>query len=1029
VRQHRRPYQDRDDDREDVIGDELAAVNDRLDELTRHIEHLVQMVPGRRHAAGEGDGPSADGVAEALARLDRRLDQVVSDGNATVEEGKRRPSSAPSHGPASWAAQISARQRVLDGEASPQTDLTGLEQQLDHITNQITALQQPYEDGIAALRRDLAEVGRALTESMPSRAVEELEAQVGSLAERIDHGRQPGAEGAALAGVEQGLAEVRDALRGLAPTENLVDFEEAVRGLSGKIDRIGPSDDPAAFKQLEQAVVSLQGVMSNVASEGTVAQLAAEVHGLASGVGRERTETACDALGRVEFGEAMRSLNERIDRMTLDQGDRSALAGLEDRIVRLSEKLDTTDARLGHLEAIERGLADLLVHLDQIRKAGPRELLASPPAEPAAEPAPEPAAEPAPGPAAEPPRPAPDLTLGSPLDLIPAEPVPPAIQSPPSSVVDSALAEPTPTMAEPPVVDAIPIATMAEQTALAADAPTAPLAEAPPEPIVAQALAPVAATPSAAIVPAHAPIAPATPAVIESDRSVARSNGRPRLEPRRPIDPDLPPDTPIEPGSGVPRMRSSSVAARIAASEALLGEMRPAADEPGGKSAAIAAARNALKASYLDKPVRTPKSPESNPISLFTWFKKARNARPLPLPSPAHAAVAEPSAPVAAEPPQHDTLQEPAAGGPSVRVAPDKGVLRHVKTVLVAASVAIIVVAAVQAAFDFLMPSDSVELAATASPEAVAGAEPNLSVPIPHESAETPAARAAEVLGAPNPETTEAIGKQPSFFDPSHLAIPNPAPVDATAALPRPAAAKIGPASPPAASTPQASISALRAGIAAQEPAAEYEMASRYAEGRGVPQDLQEAARWFERAADAGFVPAQFRLAGLNEKGEGLKKDLQAARRLYLSAANKGHAKAMHNLAVLYAEGVEGEPDYKMAAQWFRKAAAYGIRDSQFNLGVLHARGIGVETNLAESYKWFAIAAGQGDQDAATKRDEVAARLDPHNLTAAKLAAQTFIPEREPEDATSLRTPPGGWDRPPAQPTKQRPRTAASPKR
>ena len=168
--------------------------------------------------------------------------------------------------------------------------------------------------------------------------------------------------------------------------------------------------------------------------------------------------------------------------------------------------------------------------------------------------------------------------------------------------------------------------------------------------------------------------------------------------------------------------------------------------------------------------------------------------------------------------------------------------------------------------------------------------------------------------------------------------------------------------------------------------------------------------RWFERAANAGFAPAQFRLASLNEKGEGLKKDLPAARRLYLAAAGKGHAKAMHNLAVLYAEGIDGKPDYKVAAQWFRKAAGYGVADSQYNLAILYARGIGVQSNLAESYKWFALAAAKGDQDAAQKRDEVAARLDRQTMMAAKLAAQTFVPEREPEEATSLKVPPGGWD-------------------
>jgi localization factor PodJL len=187
-----------------------------------------------------------------------------------------------------------------------------------------------------------------------------------------------------------------------------------------------------------------------------------------------------------------------------------------------------------------------------------------------------------------------------------------------------------------------------------------------------------------------------------------------------------------------------------------------------------------------------------------------------------------------------------------------------------------------------------------------------------------------------------------------------------------------------------------------------------------MPQSMPDAVRWLERAADAGFAPAQFRLASLNEKGDGLKKDIQAARRLYLAAAGKGHAKAMHNLAVLYAEGIDGKPDYKAASEWFRKAASYGVTDSQYNLAILFARGIGVQANLAESYRWFALAAANGDSDAAKKRDEVATRLDQKTLAAAKLAAQSFAPEREPDEAINLKAPPGGWDHVPAAPAKPR---------
>ena len=155
---------------------------------------------------------------------------------------------------------------------------------------------------------------------------------------------------------------------------------------------------------------------------------------------------------------------------------------------------------------------------------------------------------------------------------------------------------------------------------------------------------------------------------------------------------------------------------------------------------------------------------------------------------------------------------------------------------------------------------------------------------------------------------------------------------------------------------------ALRAAAAKGDPAAQFEIAQRYADGRGVPQDAAESrglARTRRQArAGTGAVPPRRAL----RKGLGVTKNLDNARHLYTVAGEAGNAKALHNLAVLYAEGIDGKPDYQTAAQWFRKAAAYGMADSQYNLGVLYARGIGVEQNLAEAYRWFALAARQGDQ-------------------------------------------------------------------
>jgi localization factor PodJL len=118
----------------------------------------------------------------------------------------------------------------------------------------------------------------------------------------------------------------------------------------------------------------------------------------------------------------------------------------------------------------------------------------------------------------------------------------------------------------------------------------------------------------------------------------------------------------------------------------------------------------------------------------------------------------------------------------------------------------------------------------------------------------------------------------------------------------------------------------------------------------------------------------------------------------------------MHNLAVLDADGGGKGANYKGASQWFRKAADRGVADSQYNLGILYARGIGVDQNLAESFKWFSLAAAQGDADSGRKRDDIAKRLDPQSLAAAKLAIQTFTAEPQPDDAINVAGPAGGWD-------------------
>jgi localization factor PodJL len=491
---------------------------------------------------------------------------------------------------------------------------------------------------------------------------------------------------------------------------------------------------------------------------------------------------------------------------------------------------------------------------------------------------------------------------------------------------------------------------------------------------------------AAALVSAPPPHAPRTqlPQSWSADASVPK-----RIPPNGPLNPDLPPDEPLEPGSGRPPMRANP-AARIAASEAALGHARPAQEAPaGGKSSFIAAARRAAQAAMQQEPAAPTPDPEAE-----------------------------------------STDTQPARGR----------VMRRVKSLFVAASIVAIVVGSVQFATNMLnlgrssAPSRttqehvSMDRRADTTPGAAAprhvehAASPTAAAQLPSPMVATPLAlvppnATIDLLAPPGHTANIATKPTPQARPAPQAAAANGASAtDITGSIPKIALDRSAP-KPAAAPLDSTGLPTgiggprLRQAAAAGNVAAAYEVAMRFAEGHGVPTNLTEAARWYQKAADKGLAPAQFRLASLFEKGQGVKKDLARARTLYFAAARQGHAKAMHNLAVLYAEGVDGKPDYATAVQWFREAAQHGVSDSQYNLGILYARGIGVEKNLPESYKWFALAAKHGDKEAAKKRDEVARHLDAKALATARRAVAKFVPTPQPHQATSVPPPPGGWDK------------------
>ena len=1048
---------------------DIADIHQRLDAIAQQIEQISQGRPrndGSRAEVHRSEPPVARQLNDAIARLDARLAQITNpaSGRHQTQERERqaemveraasqvyRPS--PPLSPASLdfaVAEIAARQNELDNAplarqvpplpppAPTGPDFSSLERHLLKITSQIEALHRPdhIDQSIAAFRRELSDIRLAITEAMPRRAIESIENEIRSLARRIDDSRQSGIDSQALAGIEGALGEIREVLRSLTPAEQLAGYDEAIRNLTAKLEQIlRANDDPSTIHQLESAIAALRAIVANIASNDALARLSEDVHVLSFKVDQlarvdhhadsfaaleqrlaaltsslenreqrpavqensEHIESALralsDRLDRMPVGDsnfenienALRGLADRLDRIPVGNDDASAFAHLEQRVTYLLERLEVTaDRPSGNLVRVEEGLQDILHQLER-QHASITAFAATG------------RNEQAPSEAgfadlvkhqlsdirfsqAETDRHTQDSleavhnTLGHVVDrlatiegdLRTARVQMPAIQAEAPSTTENV---PPP----PGASDAAP------SSAFEAQAPA--LIEPPPVAMVPE---PKPELPNPAAMQEHFDAAPRE--FHPASTAAAAAAVVPRiiseiLEPhaagtRVAIEPTLPPDHPLEPGTR-PSGRPASPSERIAASESAISEIPAAPREPVSTSNFIAAARRAAQAA-------------------------------------------------AAAPPPEKTGR----GGAKAPVGQNKGssttITSRIRSLLVGASVVVIVLGTFRMAMTLLDTSgippameNSSEPQSSATPSGNDGAGSAIPAQVP-PSMTSPTPIGKQSFNNYMPDPADGVA---SVAIPQNIAVPSASSAnDVTGTLQvldiAPTRGKLAAIPiPPSERLPEAiGGPILRAAALKGDAAAAYEVGLRFAEGKGIAANYDEAAKWFDRAAQAGVVPAIFRLGTFYEKGLAVKKDVDIARRYYVQAAGRGNAKAMHNLAVLDADGGGKGADYNSAAQWFRKAADRGVADSQYNLGILYARGIGVEQNLAESYKWFSLAAAQGDADAGNKRDDVAKRLDAQSLAAARLAIQTFTPEPQPDEAVNVAAPAGGWDSAPAQP-------------
>lgn len=176
---------------------------------------------------------------------------------------------------------------------------------------------------------------------------------------------------------------------------------------------------------------------------------------------------------------------------------------------------------------------------------------------------------------------------------------------------------------------------------------------------------------------------------------------------------------------------------------------------------------------------------------------------------------------------------------------------------------------------------------------------------------------------------------------------------------------------------------------------AQFNLAVMYQEGQGVKRDMESALKWYEAAANQGYMEAQYNLGLLHDRFLGSARDTKEAIKWYRLAAKQGYADAQTNLGLMFEEGrPEFSVDYKEAIKWYRLSAAQGNTAAQINLGLMYLEGHGVPKDYIQAYMWFEIAAAAIDPKAARNRQLLSAKLTSEQIAKAKSLALSWKPQR-----------------------------------
>lgn len=159
--------------------------------------------------------------------------------------------------------------------------------------------------------------------------------------------------------------------------------------------------------------------------------------------------------------------------------------------------------------------------------------------------------------------------------------------------------------------------------------------------------------------------------------------------------------------------------------------------------------------------------------------------------------------------------------------------------------------------------------------------------------------------------------------------------------------------------------------------------------GKMVPSNVAAAVGLYRVVALDGSVEAAEMLGDLYMEGKRVPRDLGEAARWWEKATTLGSPKGLYSLARIAESG--SPPDFGRALELYRKAAQKADAQSIFRIGEMHAEGIGVARDPMLADAWFKVAAYLDLQKAQAAVREFEAKLTPEQIHQAQMQASQIL--------------------------------------